>query len=273
MQKHYIIGDVHGEYHTLLALVEKLPRDAKLIFVGDLIDRGRHSREVIDYIRTNNHQTVMGNHEVLFCKYGLKFLSYLDGDIEYEEINQRWHKSGRFETFLSYGVVEVSKSGKFSIVNDSKRNEIMRDDIEWMRRNPIYIQLDATHSSDKKVVISHSNLSKVWNIRNDKERSFEFKEVALWTRDDEIDKGANIFNIFGHSPRKYHPEIGESYANIDTGCCFDFIKGNLYGRLSAYCVESGEVVIQKKLKRTGLFTNIQIKNNINHKTNLIKKNP
>ena len=44
MQKHYIIGDVHGEYQTLLALVEKLPKDAKLIFVGDLIDRGLQSR-------------------------------------------------------------------------------------------------------------------------------------------------------------------------------------------------------------------------------------
>ncbi len=36
----YIIGDVHGEYDTLLALVDKLPKDAKLIFVGDLVDRG-----------------------------------------------------------------------------------------------------------------------------------------------------------------------------------------------------------------------------------------
>ena len=36
----YIIGDVHGHYQTLLSLVAKLPQDAKLIFVGDLIDRG-----------------------------------------------------------------------------------------------------------------------------------------------------------------------------------------------------------------------------------------
>jgi len=44
MPKHYIIGDVHGEYQTFLALVEKLPKDAKLVFAGDLIDRGSQSK-------------------------------------------------------------------------------------------------------------------------------------------------------------------------------------------------------------------------------------
>ena len=47
MQKHYIIGDIHGEYKILLKLIAKLPKDAKLIFVGDLIDRGLQSREII----------------------------------------------------------------------------------------------------------------------------------------------------------------------------------------------------------------------------------
>ena len=44
---HYIIGDVHGEYDTLMRLVSKIPSEAKLIFVGDLIDRGSQSVEVI----------------------------------------------------------------------------------------------------------------------------------------------------------------------------------------------------------------------------------
>jgi len=44
---HYIIGDVHGEYDTLMRLVSKIPSEAKLIFVGDLIDRGSQSVEGI----------------------------------------------------------------------------------------------------------------------------------------------------------------------------------------------------------------------------------
>lgn len=36
----YIIGDVHGCYDTLIALIKKLPEKAEIIFLGDLIDRG-----------------------------------------------------------------------------------------------------------------------------------------------------------------------------------------------------------------------------------------
>ena len=45
---YYIIGDVHGHYDTLMRLVDRLPQDAELIFVGDLIDRGSQSAEVVD---------------------------------------------------------------------------------------------------------------------------------------------------------------------------------------------------------------------------------
>ena len=51
----YVIGDVHGEYKTLLALIAKLPKNAQLIFVGDLIDRGEYSADIIHFVRKNNH--------------------------------------------------------------------------------------------------------------------------------------------------------------------------------------------------------------------------
>jgi len=41
----FVIGDVHGMYHTLLALLNKLPANADIVFVGDLIDRGRYSAD------------------------------------------------------------------------------------------------------------------------------------------------------------------------------------------------------------------------------------
>jgi len=247
MSKHYIIGDVHGEYTTLLALAEKLPKDAKLVFVGDLVDRGEHSKEVIAYIRDNGHRTVMGNHEALFCKYALEFLSYLDGKIEYKEIDQRWNRSGRFETFLSYGLVEVSKEGKFTLLNDGQKNEALRKDIEWMKRQPIYLELDTTHASGKPVVVSHSNISKVWNIRKDKEKRLEFFQTTLWTREHELDDEVQIFNVFGHTPQGFEPKITEHYACVDTGCCYSFRESDhCHGRLSAYCVESGEVFVEIK---------------------------
>ena len=58
-----IIGDVHGCYKTLIALIEKLPKDRNITFVGDLIDRGPGSKDVVEFVRKNNYRCVRGNHE------------------------------------------------------------------------------------------------------------------------------------------------------------------------------------------------------------------
>ncbi len=40
----FIIGDVNGHHDALIKLVNNLPSNTKLIFVGDLIDRGSQSK-------------------------------------------------------------------------------------------------------------------------------------------------------------------------------------------------------------------------------------
>ena len=59
----YIIGDVHGEFDSLRLLTDKLPKDSKLIFVGDLVDRGKKSKEVVEFVKSNNYLCVLGNHD------------------------------------------------------------------------------------------------------------------------------------------------------------------------------------------------------------------
>ena len=82
MSNHYIIGDIHGEYQKLLELIAKLPKDAKLIFVGDLIDRGLQSREIVAYIRKHKHQVVRGNHEQFMIEDGQELIDKLLADKE-----------------------------------------------------------------------------------------------------------------------------------------------------------------------------------------------
>lgn len=60
-----VIGDVHGCYNTLLALIAQLPKDSDLCFVGDLIDRGPDSKKVLDFVIEGKHQCVLGNHELM----------------------------------------------------------------------------------------------------------------------------------------------------------------------------------------------------------------
>ncbi len=71
-----IIGDVHGEITALNNLLERLgydengvhPQNRKLVFVGDLMDRGENSwavyKKVRNLIEHGNAQCILGNHEL-----------------------------------------------------------------------------------------------------------------------------------------------------------------------------------------------------------------
>ncbi|MGB6379475.1 MAG: metallophosphoesterase, partial [Syntrophobacteria bacterium] len=71
MKKIFAIGDIHGCYDRLKTLMEKIPIDCSrdaLVFIGDYIDRGPHSFEVVDYLiqlksRVPEIIFLKGNHE------------------------------------------------------------------------------------------------------------------------------------------------------------------------------------------------------------------
>ena len=71
MEQIYIISDVHGCYKTLLALIEQFPnkQNSKIVFVGNLIDRGINSFEVIKFVKNNNYACVMGSHEKALLQF------------------------------------------------------------------------------------------------------------------------------------------------------------------------------------------------------------
>jgi len=240
MQKHYVIGDIHGEYQTLLALVERLPKDAKLVFVGDLVDRGSQSKEVVAFVRKNNHLCVMGNHEALCVRYGKQLIGYLMGELAYENMDSQWGSSGRLNTFCSYGLLSLEDGVLSEFIKDEKAIDEFLEDIRWMQKLPIYLELDAVHPSGKKLIVSHSNISKVWKLRHNDEEKNHFFERALWNRERETSDEADIFNIYGHTPQPHGAMIASNYSNIDTGCCYH--KEEEHGRLTAYYVES-EVVM------------------------------
>lgn len=53
MKRLFAIGDIHGCFDSLKELVEsniQLDKNEKLILLGDYIDRGNKSKEVVDYI-------------------------------------------------------------------------------------------------------------------------------------------------------------------------------------------------------------------------------
>jgi len=75
----YAIGDIHGHLDSLKRLMEKIQPDLEkdqLVFIGDYIDRGPHSRGVVDYtLRLKNAAPpgkvicLKGNHEAMFLNF------------------------------------------------------------------------------------------------------------------------------------------------------------------------------------------------------------
>lgn len=106
----YVIGDVHGRRDLLDALLAQIDADdaarpaadLQLVFLGDLIDRGPHSADVVERARGLAAQGpcrfLMGNHEELL-------LRALDGD---ERALRLFTKVGGRETILSYGMDEAT---------------------------------------------------------------------------------------------------------------------------------------------------------------------
>lgn len=83
MEKVFAIGDIHGSYELLERLLTKWnPRDERLVFLGDYIDRGPESLRVIQKVMELSSKydaiTLCGNHEILF-------LNWLERPEEYSE--------------------------------------------------------------------------------------------------------------------------------------------------------------------------------------------
>lgn len=103
----YAIGDIHGRDDLLEQLLDQIaaddagrpPAETTLIFLGDLVDRGPSSAQVVERLlrlqatRSNVH-FLLGNHEEVF-------LLALSGDLEALRFFTR---IGGRETILSYGL-------------------------------------------------------------------------------------------------------------------------------------------------------------------------
>ena len=62
----WVIGDVHGHFDSMLSLIEDMNLESNdhVLILGDLVDRGPKSSQIIDYVLQNEHvHAIMGNHE------------------------------------------------------------------------------------------------------------------------------------------------------------------------------------------------------------------
>ncbi|MDC1175001.1 metallophosphoesterase [Bacteriovoracaceae bacterium] len=74
------VGDIHGCFEEFQLLLKKLNyhKDDRLILLGDLINKGPHSVEVLKFVKSNKIEFILGNHEYGFLKYVKSKKTHID---------------------------------------------------------------------------------------------------------------------------------------------------------------------------------------------------
>ena len=222
----YIIGDVHGCFNTLLELIKQFPNKEKsqICFVGDVLDRGLFSCDVVELIMQNDYKMVMGNHERRLLNNQLEFLN------NKVPFDRSWFfGNGGEATYRSY----FGQSMKFK-----------QRHIDFLEQRPVYLEFkDYKTQNGEHLVVSHSAVGNMWELRNDKYASEEFKRHLLSGRGDEM-QVSSIFNVYGHTPVR-EVKFYKNSADIDTGCVFNEVG---FDKLSALEFPSMKIYTQKNIE-------------------------
>lgn len=113
-----VIGDIHGHYDALITLLEAVApgKEDQVYFLGDLIDRGPQSAQVVEFVLQNNYPCLLGNHEEML-------LDVVANGATSVEVYQGWLYSGGHATIASYN------------------NKIPQEHIDWIKTLPTYMDL------------------------------------------------------------------------------------------------------------------------------------
>lgn len=222
----FAIGDIHGCLNELTLLHKKILTHDKfnvkndlIIYLGDYIDRGKNSKEVINQIlklKNNKIKTVnlMGNHD----EFMIDFLFNKKNNIK------NWLNFGLDQTLRSYGieVVDFIKDGFGDDIIDQLRNTLLSTMSE--EHINFFKDLELSFSSEKYLFV-HAGIDPKKTLED------QTKEDFLWSRSKSFfdkDFKAQKIIVHGHTPEE-NIINNPHRINIDTGCYFS-------GKLSSVCL-------------------------------------
>lgn len=226
MNKAIVVTDLHGCYYTLIRLLNKCPRGARLFFNGDLVDRGPNSRKVVEFAMKNSIPTVMGNHEDLLVDFYHPTRSrcgkFYDRGV--------WIENGGKDALRNWPAIDSRDAN-----TPSERRRLERDRglggrvpdsvIDWIAALPAYIIPDdvSKDPAGRKLLVSHTG----YGLRADNGHWF----TAIWGRYPidrtpfavDLNTGQSVddgfFRPVGHTFTK-EPILRDSYCLFDTGAAY-----------------------------------------------------
>ncbi len=254
------IGDIHEAVEPLQELISKLPDNATLVMVGDLVDKGNQPKELVEYISNLQKERkviiIKGNHDDHIYRR-LMNTKTIDPEIE-----EKYYPSSSF--FLNPDNVDTA----------SKFIEICNNMV------PFVIVQGKDHRRTMYVTHSPCNVSVLGKLD---EKSLKQQmtmhigrteeEVSTWITDYKSSAVGNMpYRISGHIP---HCSSTIEYKNIvllDTGGVY----GTIGGKLSAMSVtDTGRVwvtqvpgLITENCADQALFPLLDTKRDLNKSSGL-----
>ncbi|XOF32691.1 MAG: metallophosphoesterase family protein [Candidatus Electrothrix sp. YB6] len=195
LSKTCVIGDIHGCLTSLTTLLKLVKNEAdRFVFLGDYIDRGSDSKQVVEHIldfkkKKQDVVTLLGNHEIMLVNY-LK--GYDDGT---------FLRAGGKETLFSYGIKAETKP-------EEARQLFPEDHLNFLNELPLLWE-------DEHGIYVHAGIEPGVNLRR------QVSSYCLWTRDEFIRTPYKFPKpvIFGHTVFR-EPLVEKNKIGIDTGAVY-----------------------------------------------------
>jgi serine/threonine protein phosphatase 1 len=205
MNKIVAVGDIHGQFYKLLDLMGALEEhgyrlgECKFVFLGDLVDGGPETRQVVEWIKTTESQypevhVLLGNHEHLMLD-ALRWGSNIYGNY------YLWYMQGGRETFESYIPAHLTPLERGLV---GPEDVIPSEHLDWL-------ETLRTEYETNQFIFVHAGLRPTKTVH---ESSLWDK---IWIREDFIDSdydwGKRV--VYGHTYTKA-PLIMPNKIGIDT---------------------------------------------------------
>jgi serine/threonine protein phosphatase 1 len=202
-QRVYAVGDVHGCFERLVAMHEQIAadlaerpvEDTTLVHLGDYVDRGMESAQVVEWlvagppVPAQRVINLMGNHEQMM----LSAIATADKDA-----GDLWLHNGGADSLMSWGV-------SHSVAQQDWASHIPVPHLVFLR------DLELVHRLGPYLFV-HAG------IRPGVPLAQQNRQDLLWIREpflsSKADHGAVV--VHGHSPRR-DPQVASNRIGIDTG--------------------------------------------------------
>jgi len=140
----YVIGDIHGRFDLFETLWEQLDTAHHVVCVGDYIDRGEASADVLRRLmrlsQENAVTCLLGNHEDMM----LRFLNSPSVH------GTNWLRNGGLQTLASFGIAGLSDTATGADLTKARNdlhNAMGEGLIQWLQKLPL------TYKSGNVVVV------------------------------------------------------------------------------------------------------------------------